>query len=67
MYIKKKDIGGLTHCDKCPYFKLKSENIFSDNDLDGIILECENHDACYRIGMKILNTQNSMMPEVKGE
>jgi len=54
MYIKKKDIGGLTHCDGCPHFNLKTENIYADNDLDGIVLECESHDACYRINMKML-------------
>ena len=54
MYIKKEDIGGIVYCKECPYFKLKTESIFSDNDLNGVVLTCENHDACFRINVKNL-------------
>lgn len=52
MYIKKADIGGLTLCYGCPYFRLESKNIFSDNDLKGMDLQCSHHDICYRIYLK---------------
>lgn len=53
MYIKKKDIDNLKYCEGCPYFKLKIESIYADDDLDGVVVTCEHHDICYRINLKV--------------